>query len=143
MRKYIQNVLEIFMRKLTVEARNLRQNQTLAEQCLWRHIRGKKLNGYKFRRQHIFGNYIVDFVCIELMLIVELDGKNHKQQIEYDNVRTAYLNSIGYKVIRFSNQDVLNYPSMVLQEITRLLFPSSQSSALGGGARGGGKKAKG
>jgi len=72
------------IKKLTTQARELRNNQTAAERYLWQHLRKRQLSNYKVRRQHVFKNFIVDFVCLEAKLIVEIDGKNHQDQIEYD-----------------------------------------------------------
>jgi len=87
-------------------ARALRKELTPAERKLWAYLRGNKLNGVNFRRQHAIGNYIVDFVSIKKKLIIELDGSQHLEQTEYDNVRTGYLESQGYEVIRFWNMVV-------------------------------------
>ena len=75
------------------------------------------MNGMKFRRQHAIGNYIVDFCAIKQKLIIELDGSQHLEQEEYDHERTAYLESQGYKVIRFWNNDVMNDIHGVLRVI--------------------------
>ena len=88
------------------KAIQLRKDPTPAERKLWAVIRNDKL-GVTFRRQHAVGNYIPDFVCIEKKLVVELDGSQHLEQEEYDEERTKYLNSLGYKVIRFWNKDVM------------------------------------
>ena len=88
------------------KAIQLRKNLTPAERKLWAVIRNDKL-GVTFRRQHAVGNYIPDFVCIKKKLILELDGSQHLEQEEYDEERTKYLNSLGYKVIRFWNNDVM------------------------------------
>lgn len=98
-------------------ARDLRNNPTDAEQCLWYHLRGSRLNGIKFRRQQTIGRYIVDFVSMEYRVIVELDGGQHSQQIEYDENRTAFLNREGYRVLRFWNDDVLLKTDLVLEQI--------------------------
>ncbi len=76
---------------------------------MWNLIR-KKQTGCKFLRQYVIGNYIVDFVCRENKIIIEIDGGQHNnpQDIEYDKARTTYLNSLGYKVIRFWNNDIDN-----------------------------------
>jgi len=89
-------------------AGELRREPTPAEQKLWSYLRGNKLNGASFRRQHAIGNYIVDFCSIKAKLIIELDGSQHLEQEEFDFERTKYLESQGYKVIRFWNNDVMN-----------------------------------
>ena len=87
-------------------AGELRKEPTPAERKLWAYLRGDKLNGVNFRRQHAIGNFIVDFVSIKKKLVIELDGSQHLEQAEYDVERTRYLESQGYKVIRFWNNDV-------------------------------------
>lgn len=99
----------------------LRRELTPAEQKLWAYLRGKKLNGVSFRRQHAIGNYIVDFCAIKQRLIVELDGSQHLEQEEYDRERTDYLKSKGYKVIRFWNNDVMKDIQGVLRVIDSIL----------------------
>ena len=89
-------------------AGELRRELTPAERKLWAYLRGDKLNGINFRRQHAIGNYIVDFVSIKNKLVIELDGSHHLEQTEYDVERTRYLESQGYTVIRFWNNDVMN-----------------------------------
>ena len=98
-------------------AGELRKELTPAEQKLWAYLRGKKLNGVSFRRQHAIGNYIVDFCAIKQKLIIELDGSQHLEQEEYDLERTAYLELQGYKVIRFWNNDVMNDINGVIHAI--------------------------
>lgn len=87
-----------------------RNKPTGAEEQLWKLIKTKKLDGCKFRRQHIIGQYIADFVCLEKRLIIEVDGSIHQlpENKENDEVRTAWLNKLGFKVIRFNNSDILN-----------------------------------
>jgi len=80
-------------------ARQLRKGPTPAERKLWAYLRGNKLNGVNFRRQHALGNYIVDFVSVKKKLAIELDGSQHLEQEEYDVERTKYLESQGYKLI--------------------------------------------
>src|SRR5690349_11021332 len=87
-------------------ARALRRGMTDAEALLWRHLRDRRLNGYKFRRQEPRGPYIADFVCLEVGLIVEVDGGQHTE--ESDAPRTQRLERNGYRVLRFWNDQVLN-----------------------------------
>ena len=98
-------------------ARELRKVPTLAEIKLWAHLRGGRLNGVKFKRQHAIGQYIPDFCSIKHRLIIELDGSQHIEQEEYDNERTAFFTSKGYRVLRFWNNDVLNDLDSVLKVI--------------------------
>ena len=88
-------------------ARELRQTQTPAETILWRYLRNRNLE-YKFRRQHPIEFFIIDFYCAEAKLLIEIDGESHfqKAQMEYDQARTGYLETLGYKVIRFTNDDI-------------------------------------
>ncbi|MEP6894076.1 MAG: endonuclease domain-containing protein [Chloroflexota bacterium] len=102
-------------------ARKLRKELTPAERKLWAYLRGNKLNGVSFRRQHAIDKYIVDFVSIKKKLIIELDGSQHLEQEEYDIERTRYLESQGYKVVRFWNNDVMNYINDVIRVIEAAL----------------------
>jgi very-short-patch-repair endonuclease len=98
-------------------ARTLRQTTTLPEVTLWQHLRNRRFIGLKFRRQYPIGSYIVDFVCLEQKLIIELDGRQHLDQIIYDNKRTEYLEHYGFRVIRFWNHDLLAQFELVLEQI--------------------------
>lgn len=89
------------------KAGQLRKEPTPSEAKLWSRIRNDQL-GVAFRRQHAVGNYIPDFCCPKAKLIIELDGSQHLEQEEYDQERTKYLESLGYKVIRVWNNDVMN-----------------------------------
>ncbi|MDK1030187.1 MAG: DUF559 domain-containing protein [Anaerolineae bacterium] len=102
-------------------ALKLRKVPTPAERILWAALRGNKLNGISFRRQHAIGKYIVDFCAIKAKLIIELDGSQHLDQEEYDTKRTAYLEAQGYQVIRFWNNQVSNDISGVLRTIQRAI----------------------
>ena len=95
-----------------------KQFPTDAEKLLWEHIRAKQLS-VKFNRQHIIGDYIVDFVCIEKRLVIEVDGGYHSEyeQIEKDEFRTERLKDLGFSVIRFKNEDILRDISNVLNII--------------------------
>ena len=90
-----------------IRARQLRKNPTKAESALWSELRARQLSGYRFRRQHPMGRFIVDFVCLEGHLVVELDGGQHAASVEYDAARTACLHERGFSVIRFWNNQVL------------------------------------
>ncbi len=106
--------------KTRTHAIELRKELTPAERKLWSLIRNDQL-GVNFRRQHAVGNYIPDFVCIEKKLILELDGSQHLEQQEYDQERTKYLESLGYKVIRFWNNDVMNNMDGVILAILHVM----------------------
>lgn len=90
---------------------------TEAEQYLWRHIRMRQVQGLKFRRQHPCGDYISDFACVEIKLAIELDGSQHQQQIEYDEKRSKWLESQGWKMLRFWNNEVLQSSESVLETV--------------------------
>lgn len=98
-------------------ARQLRKNLTDAERHLWQRLRGRQLNGVKFRRQQCIGDYIVDFVSLEHRLVIELDGGQHAGQQDYDAARSAFLQAQGYRVLRFWNHDVLQHTEAVLDSI--------------------------
>lgn len=104
-------------------AKESRSKQTLAEEKLWELIKSKKLEGYKFRRQHIIGSYITDFVCLDKRLVIEIDGLIHQlsENKEADEVRTEWLNKIGFKVIRFTNGEVLKETDKVISSISTAL----------------------
>jgi len=102
-------------------ARQLRHNQTDAEKFLWQKLRNRNLIGVKFRRQYPLGDYIVDFICIEHKLIIELDGSQHMDQQNYDTKRSEFLKLQGYEVLRFWNNQVLLESESVLQEIYNFL----------------------
>lgn len=88
-------------------ARAMRRDDTSAEARLWNALRARRLGGWRWRRQVPKGPYILDFLCVEAGLVVELDGGQHSDQVEYDARRTGYLESLGLRVIRFWNSAVL------------------------------------
>ena len=108
----------------TASAKEMRKNFTDAELKLWKRLRNRLTDGEKFRRQQPIGKYIVDFVCQERKLVVEVDGGQHGEQIAYDNERTAWLESEGYRVLRFWNNEVLEDVEIVLDVIVRALGES-------------------
>lgn len=97
----------------------MRAKPTMAESTIWYYLRGHRLSGYKFRQQQTLGNYIVDFYCHSCLLIVEIDGDSHAEQTEYDDDRTAWLEQRGYKVIRFTNDQVRYQIKEVLETILK------------------------
>jgi very-short-patch-repair endonuclease len=109
---------EIFER-----AKALRNNMTIAEAKLWDELKGNKLSGLKFRRQHPVHHFIVDFYCHKHELVIEIDGEYHetKKQIELDKERTEILNKNGLKIIRFSNKQVLENIEEVKIEILKVI----------------------
>jgi very-short-patch-repair endonuclease len=102
-------------------ARRMRKDWTKAEDVFWFNVRARRLNGYKFRRQHLIGPYIVDFVCLRAKLIVELDGGQHALQQEYDRERDAFLKKQGFRVLRFWNTELLTNRDGVLETVLREL----------------------
>lgn len=106
-------------------ARKLRHNLTPAEAHLWEALRNKQLEGLRFRSQHPVGNFILDFYCPSCRLVIEVDGEIHASQTDYDSARTAKLAEYGYKVLRFSNEDVLGNLPEVLAEIRHVALSLS------------------
>ena len=100
-------------------ARQLRRAQTPAEQKLWARLRRKQLYGLRFRRQHPIGRFIADFCCVAHRLVIEIDGPSHGAQVEYDETRTAWLEARGYRVIRFTNEQIDRRMDDVLAEVAR------------------------
>ena len=105
-----------------IAARELRQVETETEKIMWESLRGKRLNGLKFRRQHPYEHYVLDFFCVEHQLVVELDGSVHdvSDQAAYDEERTGFLNEHGLRVIRFRNEEVKKNLPSVLQKIIEI-----------------------
>ncbi len=108
------------------QARALRQSPTTAEQVLWRHLRNRQLAGAKFRGQHPLGPYILDFVCLEHGLVVELDGGQHAdlQAQAYDRQRAVWLRQQGLRVLRFWNHEVVQQTNEVLAHVLQALTPA-------------------
>jgi very-short-patch-repair endonuclease len=105
--------------------RNLRKNMTDAESKLWQALRGRQLLGYKFRRQHPFDYYILDFVCLDAKLIIEVDGGQHSDNTDYDEQRTIRLQKAGFRVLRFWNNEVLNE----LESVTEVIWRELQNTS--------------
>ena len=106
-------------------ARQLRRNRTLAERVLWRQLRHRQCRGCKFRFQHAIPPYVVDFVCLERRLIVEVDGGQHS--LERDAARTAFLEARGFRILRFWNNEVLENLEGVFEAIEKALCQISPS----------------
>ena len=109
-------------------ARQLCQRMTDAEQLLWHHLRNRRLDGHKFRRQHPIGPYIVDFVHLQARLIIEADGGQHLAS-QRDPQRDAWLQAQGYRVLRFWNHDILQQPDTVLAAIWQALPDQTRKDA--------------
>ena len=106
---------------MLLRARTLRHDSSDAESLLWKHFRGRRLKGCKFRRQVIIEPYIVDFACLEAELIVEADGGQHSEQMPYDGRRTSRRETRGYRVLRFWNREILQKTQSVLEQIESAL----------------------
>lgn len=107
---------------ILTHAREMRHPQTPAEATLWRALRNRH-TGFKFRRQHPIYRFIVDFYCAQAKLLIEIDGDSHLEPVqqEYDRLRTAYLEELGYRVIRFTNDDVrYNFDTVVAEIVLTL-----------------------
>ncbi|MGC4118006.1 MAG: DUF559 domain-containing protein [Myxococcales bacterium] len=101
-------------------ARQLRRVMTRAERVLWERLRGNKIAGLRFRRQHALEGYIADFFCHHARLIVEVDGETHADQLEYDRERDEHFARLGYLVLRYTNEQVFKRAVEVVAEITRI-----------------------
>ncbi len=103
--------------------RELRQNQTETEKIMWEKLRDRRFLNLKFRRQYGIGNYIADFYCSSLKLVIELDGGQHftEEGLEYDKVREEFMKSLGIKTLRFSNNEIHNNIDGVLLRITEFI----------------------
>lgn len=103
--------------------RNLRQQTTPSEKKLWSIVRSRRLGGFKFRRQHGIGPFVVDFFCSEVKLVVELDGNVHDNpaRAAYDRERQEYLEALGLSVVRFRNEEVLREPNRVAEALLMIL----------------------
>jgi len=108
-----------YNRNLKQYSRQLRGNMTDAERHLWARIRMKQLKGYQFYRQKPIGDYIVDFFCPRAKLVIEVDGSQHfsDEITEYDRIRNEYLSSLGLRVLRFTNIDVLTHIESIFESI--------------------------
>lgn len=109
-------------------ARTLRKRMTDAERLLWRHLRNRELGGWKFRRQYPVGPFIVDFICVEKNVVIEVDGGQHAENEALDLQRSAYLNKMGYRVVRLWNNEVLQETEGVLTAIFEILANGKQNS---------------
>jgi very-short-patch-repair endonuclease len=115
----VKNIVrgQIVSAKQLENAKELRREMTPAEKILWKHLKANRLSGLHFRRQQIVHGYFADFYCHRHELIVEVDGGIHELQEEYDAEREAYLRALGFRIIRFTNEDVTKNLKSVLQKI--------------------------
>ncbi len=102
-----------------LRGRKLRRNAPDAEQSLWMRLRRHQIHGVKFRRQEPIAHYVVDFCCLTLKLVIEVDGGQHGEQMEADARRTEFLERLGYRVLRFWNHEVLADTDVVVEQIAR------------------------
>jgi len=109
--------------KLKPAARRFRHEPTEAEDKLWHQLRGKQLHNVKFRRQHTIDRYIVDFYCEQFRLIIEVDGDIHLYQQQADEIRQQHLETLGLRILRFSNEQVLTNIDSVLKTISLIVAP--------------------
>lgn len=119
--KYPPRPPEHLWAKIKPLARELRNEPTPAEARLWRYLRRKQVDGWRFRRQHVFDRFIVDFYCPAARLVIEVDGPIHEQQQDYDALRTAFLEALGLRVLRFKNEDVFQNIEGVMTVIAEAL----------------------
>ena len=108
-------------------ARNMRHKPVSMEKLFWSEVRNRKLGGYKFKRQFLIGHYIVDFVCVEYKLIVELDGPFHAARAKYDAARDAFLEAQGFRVLRFPNDYAADDIGIVLVTVKKALDTGTPS----------------
>ncbi len=113
-----RNISQALMRQ---RARQLRQNATMPERALWNLLRDRRLSGFKFRRQHPIGPYVVDFYCPAQKLGLEIDGRSHDDRAAEDIRRQKALEAWGLRILRVSNDDVLDDPEAVLSAILRFV----------------------
>ena len=125
-----------------VTAKALRKDFTDTERLLWKYLRAKQMEGYKFRRQEAIGRYIVDFVCQQKRMVIEVDGGQHSTEKERDNERDKWLEGKGYKVLRFWNNEVLANTEGVLDIIRDCLNHPPLTPPLKGGEIMGGSHRK-
>ena len=111
-------------------ARHMRRSFTDAELRLWQLLRGRHLAGFKFRRQHPFGAYIADFICLDKRLVIEVDGSQHQEQTRYDSKRTEDFEAAGYTVLRFWDSDVLLRTNDVMQAVYNALHGTPHPNPL-------------
>ena len=101
------------------QRKNLRQNSTSPERIVWQKLRSRQIGGFKFRRQHNIGKFIVDFYCDEIKLVIEIDGDVHAYQKEYDKKRQLFLENRGLRIIRYTNNEVRTNLMGVLEDILK------------------------
>jgi very-short-patch-repair endonuclease len=120
--------------KMKERSRDLRRNQTDVKRILWRYLKARQVNGWRFRRQHPIGPYIADFACVEAKLIVEADGGQHAESSR-DAIRDQRLRDVGWRILRFWNSDILTNMPGVIDTIAAELgpHPTLPRASRGGG----------
>ena len=118
------------VRRIVAAARKMRRTSTDVERELWHRIRDKQIDNFRFRRQRPIGKYIVDFICLDAKLIIELDGGQHANDVAYDERRTAFLRSLGYRVLRFWNSEVTENLDGVLERLRGELLGANANPTL-------------
>jgi very-short-patch-repair endonuclease len=120
----------VYNPKLTQRAKELRKNATFSERLLWKRLRGRQLLGYQFMRQKPIDNFIVDFYCNKLHLVIEIDGQTHNGKVDYDKEREKRLKVMGLTVIRFDGyyiinhlEDALEYLILEIKKLERITTP--------------------
>ena len=113
--------------KLKHLSRELRNDSTLAEVLLWKQLNGRKVRGYQFARQKPIDDYIVDFFCHDLALVIEIDGSSHEERLEQDKARQEYLESMGLKVIRFLDKDLKSNLQGVVSQLELVIDEIEES----------------
>ena len=111
---------------LRERARNLRKNSTLSEVVFWNAVKNKQINGIDFDRQKVIGNYIVDFYCAQLKLVIEIDGSSHDNKQGYDTARDEYLRTLGLHVLHVYESDVRYDINGVIQMLHEYIKQISQ-----------------
>jgi very-short-patch-repair endonuclease len=101
------------------KAKAMRRNMTPAERCFWNAVRANKIEGMHFHRQQVIDGFIADFYCGDQRLVIEIDGGIHETQKDYDSMRETALKKNGLRVIRFSNQEVINDVDLVIQKLKK------------------------
>ena len=109
--------------KLRLVAQEMRHEPTPAERALWQQVRNRQVANARFRRQHSIDRFIVDFYCVEASLAIEVDGPIHQYSAEADQIRQEYLESLGLRVLRFTNEQVLTAMPSVIAAIRAALNP--------------------
>ena len=111
-------------------ARELRRPMTPMEKLLWARLRDRRLEGFRFRRQHPAGSYIADFYCASAQLVIEIDGDSHATQEQYDQRRTQWFQDNGYRMVRFVNSDVVNNLDSVMEAIRAECLKGSRNTEI-------------